>query len=75
VLREAGLEPEVWHSERAPLSRHSRDHSTLLPAARRRLCLSPERDGELTEYLARHPIEFFDTVATLRWPGTATTPQ
>ena len=74
VLREAGLEPEVWHSERAPLSRHSRDPSTLLPAARRRLCLGPERDGELTEYLARHPIEFIDTVATLRWPGAATIP-
>jgi SAM-dependent methyltransferase len=74
VLVEAGLVPEVWHSHRTPLSRHSSDPSTLLPAARRRLCLGPERDDELADYLARNPIEFVDTVATLRWPGTATIP-
>jgi SAM-dependent methyltransferase len=74
VLVEAGLVPEVWHSHRTPLSRQSSDPSTLLPTARRRLCLGPERDGELANYLARNPIEFVDTVATLRWPGTATIP-
>ena len=72
VLREAGLVPEVWHSHRTPLSRHSSDPSTLLPAARRRLCLGPERDAELADYLASNPIDFVDTVATLRWPGAAT---
>lgn len=72
VLQEVGFDPEVWRGRRAPLSRHSSDPSTLLPAARRRLCLGPERDDELAEYLSQHPIEFFDTVATLRWPGTAT---
>lgn len=75
VLGEAGFVPEVWHSHRTPLSRHSSDPSTLLPAARRRLCLGPERDAELADYLARHPIDFVDTVATLRWPGTATVPE
>jgi SAM-dependent methyltransferase len=72
VLHEAQLDPEIWHSHRTPLSRHSSDSSTLLPAARRRLCLGPERDDELAEYLARNPIDFVDTVVTLRWPGTAT---
>lgn len=71
VLREAGLVPEVWHSPRTPLSRQSSDPSTLLPAARRRLCLGPERDAELAGYLANNPIDFVDTVATLRWPGAA----
>ena len=33
VLREAGFVPEVWHSHRTPLSSHSSDPSTLLPAA------------------------------------------
>lgn len=74
VLEEAGFVPEVWHSHRTPLSRHSSDPSTLLPAARRRLCLDPERDAELADYLERYPIAFIDTVATLRWPGTATIP-
>ncbi len=70
VLREAGVVPELWHSPRTPLSRHSSDPATLVPAARRRLCLSRERDDELAEYLERNPIDFVDTVATLRWPGT-----
>ncbi|MGH9134515.1 MAG: class I SAM-dependent methyltransferase [Ilumatobacteraceae bacterium] len=73
VLRETGLVPEIWRGPRAPLSSHASDPSTLLPAARRRLCLPPERDGELAEYLAEHPIDFVRTVTTLRWPGTATT--
>jgi SAM-dependent methyltransferase len=72
VLGEAGFVPEVWHSHRTPLSRHSSDPSSLIPAARRRLCLDPERDGELADYLATNPIDFVDTVTTLRWPGTAT---
>ncbi len=75
VLREAGLVPEVWHSARPPLSRHSSDPTTLLRAARRRLCLGPERDAELADYLASNPIEFVDTVATLRWPGAAAIPE
>jgi SAM-dependent methyltransferase len=75
VLREAGVDPEVWHSPRTPLSRNSSDPATLLPAARRRLCLGPERDAELADYLAGNPIDFIDTVATLRWPGAATIPE
>ena len=75
VLREAGVVPEVWHSPRTPLSRHSSDPRRCSPAARRRLCLGPERDAELADYLASNPIDFIDTVATLRWPGAATIPE
>jgi SAM-dependent methyltransferase len=71
VLREMGIAPEVWHGPRAALSRHSADPATFLPTARRRLCLGPERDAELAEYLAEQPVAFVDTVATLRWPGDA----
>jgi hypothetical protein len=31
-----------------------------------------DRCPELADYLVRNAIEFVDTVATLRWPGTAT---
>jgi SAM-dependent methyltransferase len=71
VLVEVGLVPEVWHSRRTPVSQRASDPTTVLAAARRRLCLPPARDAELADYLARHPIEHVDTVATLRWPGTA----
>ena len=69
VVQELGLEPEVWHSARPPVSRHASDPATLVPAARRRLCLPADRDGEIAEYLAAHPVEWITTVATLRWPG------
>jgi SAM-dependent methyltransferase len=71
VLREAGIDPEVWRSPRASLSRHASDPASLLPAARRRLCLSADRDDELAEYLASHEIDWVTTVATVRWAGTA----
>jgi SAM-dependent methyltransferase len=71
VLDELGLRPEVWHSTRPPLSRYATDPATLVPSARRRLCLPPERDDELIAYLADHPPTSVDTVATIRWPGDA----
>jgi SAM-dependent methyltransferase len=69
VLRELGLDPEVWRGPRASLSRHASDPASLVPAARRRLCLSEDRDDELAAYLAEHPPDWPDTVATIRWPG------
>ena len=71
VLRELDLDPEVWRGPRPSLSRHSSDPASLVPAARRRLCLSPDRDAELALYLAAHPPRWADTVATIRWPGAA----
>ena len=71
VMREIGLDPEHTTSRRGSLSRYGSDPATLVPTARRRLCLPHERDAELTAWLAAHPPAWVDTVATIRWPGTA----
>jgi SAM-dependent methyltransferase len=70
VLRELGLDPEVATSPR-PIRRSDRDGDpgALVRTARRRLCLTADRDGELAEWLAAHPPSFADTMATIRWPG------
>lgn len=72
VLREVGLDPEHDRSPRSALARPAEDPATRVPAARRRLCLPESRDDELAEYLAAHPPDWPDTVATFRWPGTPT---
>ncbi len=64
VLREAGFVPEVWHSHRTPLSSHSSDPSTLLPAAppaavprtraRRRAGRLPRRQSDRLRRDRRH---------------------
>ena len=73
VLRELALDPEHRRSPRPPLSRASGDPSSLVPSARRRLCLPASRDGELADWLAAHPPAFVEEVATFRWAGTAET--
>ena len=74
VVRELGLDPEYAVAARRPLSRFAADPANLVPVARRRLCLSPDRDAELAAWLADHPPAFVDQVATLRWPGAADEP-
>lgn len=69
VLREIGLDPESVTGPRAPLSRAGADPKQFLQTARRRLCLSPDRDDELSAWLAEHPPSFVSDVATVRWPG------
>jgi SAM-dependent methyltransferase len=71
VLRALDIEPEVVHGPRPSLSRSATDPAQLVESARRRLCLTPERDAELAAYLAEHPPAWADTFVTLRWPGTA----
>lgn len=71
ALRELGVAPEFTTGPRRRLSRHAADPTTLIPTARRRLCLSSDRDDELRGWLAAHPPEFVDEVATIRWPGAA----
>jgi SAM-dependent methyltransferase len=71
VLREVGIDPEVSHGPRASLSRHASDVRSLVGSARRRLCLSPDREDELAAYLADHPPSFVESVATIRWAGVA----
>jgi len=71
VLRELGLDPEHVVGPRRTSSRHGADPVALVPVARRRLCLPPERDDELAAWLAEHPPAFVDEVAVVRWPGAA----
>jgi len=71
VLRELGLDPEHATGPRRPLSRAAADPTTFVPIARRRLCLTADRDEELAAWLAEHPIGWVDEVTTIRWPGTA----
>ena len=71
VLRELGVAPELTTGPRRRLSAHASDPATLVPTARRRLCLTPDRDAELAAWLVDHPPEFVGVVATIRWPGGA----
>lgn len=71
VLRELGVDPEVALGPRRALSTVAADPRHLVSTARRRLCLPPERDDELADWLAAHPPEWVGDVATVRWPGDA----
>lgn len=71
VLRELGLDPEHTISPRPQLSRAASDPAAFVPTARRRMCLPADRDAELTQWLAEHPVAWVDDVATIRWPGSA----
>ena len=74
VLSEMGLGPESTTSQRSTRSGPELDVTTLTPTVRRRLCLPTERDDELTDWLAEHPPPWPDTMATIRWPGSAESP-
>lgn len=71
VLRELGLDPEVTVGRRGTSSAAASEPASLVPTARRRLCLPAERDDELAEWLERHPPAWVREVATIRWPGEA----
>jgi SAM-dependent methyltransferase len=71
VLREIGLDPESTTSPRRPASADDMGQAQLVRIARRRLCLSADRERELTDWLAHHPLPWSDTMATIRWPGAA----
>jgi SAM-dependent methyltransferase len=69
VTRELGFDPEFETFRRATDPFVVDDASVAI--ARRRLCLSPERDGELEDWLHRNPPTFVDRFAAVRWPGEA----
>ncbi len=69
VLHEMGLDPEHTTSERRPAA--ADQFSASVSVARRRLCLSPQRDVELARWLTEHPPRWVETMATIRWPGSA----
>jgi len=69
VLRALGITPEVVVVPRPPMSRHADDPRELVESARRRLCLSSDRDAEIEAWLGDHPPSFMREVVVLRWPG------
>ncbi len=71
ALRELGVDPEFTTGPRRRRSRRAADPTTLIPTARRRLCLAADRDAELGDWLVAHPPDFVEEVATIRWPGAA----
>jgi SAM-dependent methyltransferase len=78
VLHEAGIAPCERRWKRPPRPEYG-SFEELLAATRQRLCLPPERDGELTTALVdlgvdpEHPRDLGgagDEIVTLWWPGT-----
>ena len=71
VLAGLGLDAERWDVPSPPLARATADPSSRVRSARRRLCLTEDRDGELADYLEAHEPAWPDTNAVFRWPGSA----
>jgi SAM-dependent methyltransferase len=71
VLDGLGLGAERWDVPRPPLARATADATARVASARRRLCLSEDRDDELAAYLDAHEPQWFDTNVVFRWPGAA----
>jgi SAM-dependent methyltransferase len=70
VVRALGWAPEVWRRrqlEDDPFKEQLR----AVRSTRRRLCLTSDRDGEIAEFLAEHPLAWPPEVVILRWPGRA----
>jgi SAM-dependent methyltransferase len=71
VLAGLGLDAERWDVPRPPLARATADPASLVRSARRRLCLTEDRDAELAAYLDAHEPRWSDTNVVFRWPGSA----
>ena len=71
VLAGLGLDAERWDVARPPLARATADIASRVPSARRRLCLTADRDEELAAYLDAHEPAWSDTDVVFRWPGAA----
>jgi SAM-dependent methyltransferase len=71
VLAGLGLDAERYDVARPPLARATADVASRIPSARRRLCLTEDRDDELTAYLEANEPQWSDTNVVFRWPGSA----
>jgi len=71
VLAGLDLDAERWEVPRPPLARASADPSSLVRSARRRLCLTEDRDDEIASYLDAHEPAWSDTDVVFRWPGSS----
>lgn len=70
VLAAMGMVVQVtrWHKQMGVLGEAGGDPVAFL---RRRLCVGPERDGELGALLAAHPPPVEREVVTIAWDGAA----
>jgi SAM-dependent methyltransferase len=71
VLAGLGLDPERWDVPRPPLARATADTASRVASARRRLCLTEDRDDEIAAYLDANEPKWSDTNVVFRWPGSA----
>jgi SAM-dependent methyltransferase len=71
ILDGLGLGAERWDVPRPPLARATADAASRVTSARRRLCLTEDRDDELADYLDAHEPQWSDTNVVFRWPGAA----
>jgi hypothetical protein len=71
VLSGLGLDAERWDVPRPPLARATADIASRVSSARRRLCLTEDRDDEIAAYLDDHEPAWSDTNVVFRWPGAA----
>ncbi|HUS41512.1 MAG TPA: methyltransferase domain-containing protein [Ilumatobacteraceae bacterium] len=71
VLAGLGLDAERWEVPRPPLARATADVASRVPSARRRLCLTEDRDDEIAAYLDAHEPQWAQTNVVFRWPGSA----
>jgi cyclopropane fatty-acyl-phospholipid synthase-like methyltransferase len=71
VLAGLGLDAERWDVARPPLARATADIASQVSSARRRLCLTEDRDDEIAAYLDGHEPAWSDTNVVFRWPGAA----
>ncbi len=71
ILDGLGLGAERWDVPRPPLARATADPASRVSSARRRLCLTEDRDDELAAYLDSHEPRWSDTNVVFRWPGSA----
>jgi hypothetical protein len=70
VLVGLGLDPERWDVPRPPLARATSDPTSRVSSARRRLCLTEDRDDDLAAFLDVHEPEWSATNVVFRWPGS-----
>jgi SAM-dependent methyltransferase len=70
ILGGLGLDAERWDVPRPALARATADPASRVASARRRLCLTEDRDDELADYLDAHEPRWPDTNVVFRWPGS-----
>ena len=73
VLAGLGLAAERWDVPSPPLANATADPALRIASARRRLCLTEDRDDEIAAYLDANEPTWSDINVVFRWPGEAET--